>query len=486
MSAEPRTTHSNLVQRVLDWLIQETAVCYIAGGYVRELLLGRPAKDIDLVVPRGAIPLARRLADATGGSFYALDEDTDAARIVYRTPERLIVDLAAMRGPDIIADLRAREFTINAMAIDVRDSSSAQPPILDPCGGRQDLALRVVRATNEYAFQQDPVRLLRAVRFAARLGLSIEPQTEAWLKRDAPLIVQPSDERVRQELALIVSAPGAADHLCRLDELGLLGLVLPEVVALKGVAQSPPHLYDVYEHTLRAVAEVERLSGFPDARLTAEEEKALGPFAVELGAHLAETLSEDRTRVTLLRFAALLHDVGKPATGAVDGEGRTRCFAHERRGGDMAKQILTRLRFSAQETRLVSTVVAHHMRPGLLVKDRTTTPRAVYRFFRDTGDAGIEVLLLSLADHLAKQGSELRPDQWSRHLELVQVMLDSYYRRPSEIVSPPHLINGQDIMLLLGLKPGPQVGELLEAVREAQADGLVRTRDEALDFLRQV
>jgi len=486
LNSEHGSPHSALVQRVLNWLMQETTVCYIAGGYVREMLLGQPAKDIDLVVPTGAIPLARRLADATGGAFYALDTDTDAARIVYRRPDELVVDLAAMRGPDIVADLQARDFTINAMAVDVRHSSQAQPAILDPCHGQQDLARRVLRATSEQAFQQDPVRLLRAVRFAARLGLSIEPQTEAWLERDAPLVTQPSGERIRQELALIIGAAGAAHHLHRMDELGLLHRVLPEVAALKGVAQSPPHLYDVYEHTLRTVTEAERLSAFPDVQLAVDEEQVLGPFAAELGAHLAQTLSEHRTRATLLKFAALLHDLGKPATRALDGEGTLRFFGHERTGAEMASQVLTRLRFSAREIRLVSTVVACHMRPEQLAKEQTTTPRAIYRFFREAGDAGIETLLLFLADQLAKREASPPTPRWDAHLRLVQVMLESYYRRPSEVVSPPHLVDGQDIMQVLGLGPGPQIGELLEAVREAQADGLVWTREEALAFLRRV
>lgn len=227
----------DLLKRILDLLLIAARPCYIAGGYVREWLLGQPGKDVDFVVAGAAIPLARRIANQTGGAFYVLDEETDAARIVYRPPSELIVDLAAMRGPDIIADLQARDFTINAMAVDIRHWGQPQPPILDPCGGQSDLASRILRATSERAFQNDPVRLLRALRFAATLNLNIEPQTEAWIRRNAHLLTRPSAERIRQELALIMAAPGASEHLRRMDALGLLSFVIPELAALKGLLQ---------------------------------------------------------------------------------------------------------------------------------------------------------------------------------------------------------------------------------------------------------
>ncbi len=162
-----------LLKHIFDLLRSQGVPCYIAGGYVREWLLGQPGKDVDIVVAGAAIPLARRIANRTGGAFYVLDQETDAARIIYRTPSELTVDLAAMRGGDIIADLQMRDFTVNAMAVDVREYDSSLPRVIDPCGGQADLMACILRATNEGVFQQDAVRLLRAVRFVATLGLRI-------------------------------------------------------------------------------------------------------------------------------------------------------------------------------------------------------------------------------------------------------------------------------------------------------------------------
>ncbi len=477
-------TQHDLLKCILALLRSEATPCYIVGGRVREWLLSQPGTDIDLVVAGAAIPLARRIANETGGAFYVLDQETDTARIVYRTPSDLTVDMAAMRGPDIFADLRARDFTINAMAVDVREWCQPQPQVLDPCGGQSDLAARVLRATNELAFEQDPVRLLRAVRFAATLNLNIEPQTEFWMRRDASLITRPSAERVRQELALIMASPRAVVHVRRMDDLGLLRGVIPELATLKGVPQSPPHHNDVYEHTLDTVGEVERLTTFQDARLDPDEAQSLRPFAADLEAYFARTICEKRARSTLLKFAALLHDAAKPLTQSVEADGRIRFLGHERLSGEIAREVLTRLRFSTQEIHLVCTTVAEHMRPGLLSKTPPVTRRAVYRFFRDTGDAAVDVLMLSIADHRSARGPSVLIDHWRQHLELTHLMLDNYFRKPLEAVTPPPLVTGNDVTALLGLKPGPQVGQLLEAVREAQADGQVQTREEALEFLR--
>jgi len=481
-------TDAQVLKRVVTWLRQCGTPCYVAGGYVRDWLLGRSGKDIDVTVPPPAIPLARRLADATGGAFFVLDDETDAARIVYRSAGGFVVDVAAIREGDIMADLRARDFTVNAMAVDIRDWGLPQPPILDPCGGQQDLADGILRATHEGAFRRDPLRLLRGVRLIAALGLQIEPQTSAWMRRDAPLLVRPSAERIRQELALILAAPDAANHVRRLDELDLLEVILPEVVALKGVAQPPDHhFYDVYDHTLAAMAEVERLTAFPRAAFSPEEEPFLRPFAADLAAHFAPVVCEKRTRATLLKFAALLHDVGKPQKRMVKENGQVSFYEHEGVSAEMSANILSRLRFSAQEVQLVSAVVAGHMRPGFLVKDAQRAPvtrRAMYRYFRATGDAAVDVLILSLADHLAARGPNLDIAHWREHLAFTSQMLDHYFREPQEVANPPQLVTGRDVMSLLGISPGPQVGDLLEAMREAQAEGRVRTREEALGYLR--
>ncbi len=480
----------SIVERICHFLRARHVEFYLVGGYVRDRLLGRPSHDADFAVAGEALKLAREVADRFGGHFFPLDEERDTGRAVFRDEEGepFFVDFARLQGEDIVADLALRDFTIDAIALDPSDP--AEPRLIDPHGGRGDLRAGLVRAVSETAFRDDPLRTLRAVRLAAELGMAIEPRTEALLREAAPLIGRVSAERVRDELCKIVAQPGAADHLRYLDQLGLLPLLIPEVEPMKGLEQPPPHHLDVFEHSLETVrwleAVVKGLKEKVEEEALALVSERLGSLAPRLTAHLARPTSGGRTRQTMLKLAALLHDVGKPATRSLDEEGRVHFFGHGEKGAAMAAAILRRLRFSAGEVRLMRTITAHHMRPMQMARQEALTKRAIYRFFRDTGEAGVDTLLLYLADHLATWGPHLRASRWERRVEFVASLLEDYYLRRREVISPPKLLNGRDLMRELGLEEGPRIGQLLEAVREAQVEGKVRTREEALAFARAV
>jgi len=269
--------------------------------------------------------------------------------------------------------------------------------------------------------------------------------------------------------------------------------VLPELAQCRGVTQSEPHYLDVYGHTLQTVFHTEALlralhllpgigREVADSPL-AIVPPALAPFADRLQAHLMSETSAGRNRAQMLLWAALSHDWGKPLTRTVE-EGRVRFLTHDERGAELVAGRLRTLAFSAGEIRLVSTVVRHHMRPSLLAREGVLTRRAIYRFFRDTGDTGVETLLLSLADRLGTYGPDLGGDAWEERLQFIARMLAAYYERP-EIVAPSPLVSGDDLITEVGIAPGPLVGQLLAQVREAQAAGEVTTRDEALAFARR-
>jgi len=483
----------SIVERICRFLRARHVEFYLVGGYVRDRLLGRPSHDADFVVAGEALKLAREVADRFGGHFFPLDEERDTGRAVFRDEEGepFFVDFARLRGENLEADLALRDFTIDAIALDPSDP--AEPRLIDPHGGQGDLRAGLVRAVSEAAFRDDPLRTLRAVRLAAELGLYIEPHTEALLREAAPLIGQVSAERVRDELSKIVAQPGAANHLRYLDQLGLLSPLIPEVEPMKGLEQPPPHHLDVFEHSLETVSWLETVVNRLRGKIEGEEEAALallserlGSFAPRLTAHLARPTSGGRTRLTMLKLAAFLHDVGKPATRSLDEKGRVHFFGHGEKGAAIAASILRRLRFSAGEVRLVRTITAHHMRPMQMAKQEAITKRAIYRFFRDTGEAGVDTLLLYLADHLATWGPHLRASRWGRRVEFVASLLEDYYLRRREVISPPKLLDGRDLMRELGLEEGPQIGQLLEAVREAQVEGKVGTREEALAFAKAI
>ena len=480
--------------RVIAWLARQDADAYLVGGWVRDRILGRTSYDIDIAVSGDGMQLARRLANSLDADYYALDRERGTGRAILQSVggDRLLVDIACFRGADLAADLAGRDFTINALAVDVH----APEVVIDRHGGLADLKAGIIRTVSEDAIRSDPLRALRAVRQAAQLDFALAPEMEALIRRDGAGLADVSAERICEELSKLLSCAYSAPYLFELDRLGLLGAILPEIESLRGFEQPPPHRYGVLRHSLEAVGALESLLGElglakQSANAASRQEPlrrleigGLAEYAERIDGHLEATMSDARPRVVVLKLAALLHDVGKPGAVTVEEEGRLRFFGHETDGSQIAYQALQRLRFSAAETRMAEIIVRNHMRPLTLASQERVSARAVYRFFRDTGDAGVDILLLALADHLATYGSVDEDSGWSRLLELVTRMQSYYWDREAEPAKTPPLLNGRDLLDGFGLQPGKQIGRLLEVVREAQAVGEVSTRDEAMALVR--
>jgi len=509
---------------------------YAVGGAVRDELLGRPIHDVDFVLSGDVLKIGRRAANALGGAYYPLDEEHDTARVILSQPDgsRLALDFAAQRGPDLESDLRARDFTLNAIAVELRDPQT----LLDPLEGGADLRAKLLRACSPTAFEDDPLRILRGVRLATGFGFHIQPETRQLMRQSVERLPRISPERLRDELFRILDGPQPATALRDLDLLGGLLYVLPELLALKGVTQSPPHFEDVWSHTLSVLQKLESvlktlaLPPFDKLRMPNEPEAfdklrmpndpeafdklrmpndpeaadklrmpndpeaaanlALAPLSLRLGryreqlhAHLSAPLNPLRSVRALLFMAALYHDIAKPDTRQVEGSGRIRFLEHELVGEQVAARRARVLHLSNDEIERLKKIVHHHMRPLLLAQTgQLPTRRAVYRFYHATGPAGVDVCLLSLADSLATYGPELPQDVWGHQIDVVRTLLEAWWERPDESISPPALIDGHDLMQALNLEPGPEVGRLLELVREAQASGEVHDQKGALAMAR--
>lgn len=491
MSGSPFLPDTPLLRAAANACARRHVRVWLVGGSVRDVLLGRAIHDFDFAVERDAIGVARAVADHLDAPMYVMDAERDTARVVvHENTARIFLDFAGLRGPTLEGDLSGRDFTINAIAVDLVRPDT----LIDPFGGRRDLDARYIRAVTDRSLLDDPNRLLRAARLSMQLDFSIESRTRAQIRKSAHLVKTSAAERARDELHQLVALPGLHASLLLLNDLGLLGELMPELPAMRGVAQPPPHHWDVFEHTLRMADVLEtllaRAAGIPSQRhapkaVTAPGfawgalDKAIGPLRDVLQPHLEKTLSDERPVWLLLKWAALFHDAAKPVTRSVDADGRIRFLEHEEVGADMVVQRTRALRFSSDEVERVRTIVRHHMRPHHLAHSGASR-RAIYRFFRDTREAGVDVLLHALADRLATDGPDLDAEGWAQRLDLARTMLDEYFHRHEEAVNPAPLLTGHDVMQALGLQAGPQVGKVLEAVREAQAAGEVKTRQEAL------
>jgi poly(A) polymerase len=459
---------------------------YLVGGAVRDALLERFSHDLDFVVAEQAIPLAFQVADSLGLPAYVLDRERDTGRVVL--PDRVTtLDFACFRGEDLRADLRDRDFTINAMAL-----PAAEPiveKLIDPCNGRADLTRHLIRQTHPLAIADDPIRALRAVRLAVSLRFSLTDETIRAAAGAAALLSQVSAERIRDEslkLLMSLDPPQALDYLY---QLALLPVVLPEVAALDGLAQSPPHYEEVLPHTrqvLQWLLVVEHLlrTGEADSRLAAVE-AMLADYRPQLLAHLNRQIDGGLDGWALLRLAALFHDVGKAGTQSVEADGRIRFIGHEKEGAALTEERLRACRLSNQAARTVAQIVAGHMRPLYLTQVSQVSRRAVYRFFRDCGPAGLDIGLLSIADHLATYAGPGPEELWQHFLQTANLLFHHYFDRHEETVRPPPLLNGRELMALLDLQPGPEIGRLLALLVEAQAAGELATREEAIRLVRQ-
>jgi poly(A) polymerase len=487
-------SYSPLIDKVREVLPEQEI--YLVGGAVRDMLLNRESTDLDFALPSKGISLARRVANALHADFMVLDEERDTGRVIVFEADgtRTFLDFATYRGRDLEQDQRARDFTINAIAFDLRAQS-----LLDPLNGASDLRAKTIRACSPTSFSDDPVRILRAVRQAAAFQFRIEPDTRKAMKEAARLLPRISPERQRDELFKILEGPRPDASLRALEMLGIFPFLLPELPELKGVEQSPPHIYDVWEHTLSVLGHLENILAALAPGYNADDTNDLftglltlrvGRFRAQFTRHFAESLNTDRSVRTALFFAALYHDVQKPATRTVELGGRIRFLDHDVKGADVAEERGRAFHLSNDEVERIRLIVRNHMRfhfftSRLEGEKKEPSRKAIYRFFRDTGEAGVDLVLLGLADLRGTQGSALTQATWTAALDVARILLENYWEKPQETVAPPRLLNGNELMAELGLEPGRIVGQLLEEIREGQATGKVETREQALHFARE-
>ncbi len=267
---------------------------------------------------------------------------------------------------------------------------------------------------------------MRAVRLAAELGGNIERDTKRLIKQYAKLITSVSGERQRDELLKIFTLSSCSDYLRYLDEVNLLTEIIPELEELRGVEQPKEHYWDVLNHSLETVAAVEFILRERQWKYDKDDLLKVTPWSKKMEQYFDERVSGDSNRRISLKIGALLHDIAKPQTKTVDKTGRTRFIGHAKEGAAKTVTILTRLRFSNREIKLVENLACYHLRPVQMANAGLPTSRAIYRYFRDVGDAGIDILFLALADYLAARGPNLDIKEWEQHNHLISYIIKEH------------------------------------------------------------
>lgn len=446
---------------------------YVAGGAVRDWLLGVTAKDLDFTVAKDGVLFAREISNVLNGTFVLLDPAEDVARVVW---QGFTLDFSAFRNQTttIESDLGQRDFTVNAMAVSLSPQTGAlaSRTIIDPSGGAADLEHKLIRTPDMANLLADPLRLLRAYRFSATLGFSIEPQTESAIAVHGELLTKAAMERVSYELGLIMASSRAWQTIGSMAQGGLLWVVFPELVPGKGLGQPSSHHLDVFGHSLDALRRLEEILQNPEAYFPEQgslfQEAALGKRAV------------------LLKWSALFHDLGKPETHKLIEEKIT-FYNHDQAGAAIFESIADRLHWPRDDRSRVSRLIALHMWPFHLSNARLRTGisrKACLRLVKAAGDDLSGLFLLAMADSLAGQG-EGKPEGMEENLAaLWQEVHGVYAEYIQPVFSRPPLLTGHDLIEVFALEPGPVFKEILDALELAQVEGQVSDREQALDWVK--
>jgi putative nucleotidyltransferase with HDIG domain len=471
MSLAARLAVSPLVAAAARALDGEEGV-WIVGGAVRDAALQREVADLDLAVAGDPGAVARAVAAGLGEHAFELSAEFGTWRVLSRAGGWQ-VDVSALRGAGIDTDLAERDFTIGAVAVPL---AGGEP--IDPFGGLADLERGVLRAVGEGSFGEDPLRLLRAARLAAELSLELDPGTVALARAAASRAGDPAGERQLTELRQLLGGPDPLRGLALLDELELTAVVLPELESLRGVEQGPNHHLDVHGHTLAVLGHA--------LEVESDLERFAGERAAEVAALLAEPLADEMSRGTALRFGALFHDIGKPATRA-ERDGFVGFRGHDEVGAEIVGEICARLRASRRLTEHLRGLTLHHLRLGFLIPAAPLPPRRIHEYLRATEPVSVDVTLLTVADRLSARGAGplASPEMVEAHLALARQMIAAAldWRRDGP---PAPLLRGDELAGELGIEQGPELGRLLAELEAAQYAGEVSDRAAAVRHARRV
>jgi len=443
---------------------------WLVGGAVRDIALGREVNDLDIAVAGPPEAPARAIAKALDGVAFELSEEFPAWRVKDRE-DGWQVDVAELRAETIEGDLGLRDFTVGAIAVELEGGEA-----LDPLGGLPDLGAGLIRACGPASFSDDPLRLMRAARLVAQFGWEIETETAGLARATSPHADDPAGERSLAELVLLIGARDPLAGLAAMDRIGLFDWLLPEIGDLHDVVQGPNHHLDVYGHTMEVVEGI--------LRIESELEAFTGERADEVSEYLARPLADGATRGAALRLGALFHDCAKPQTRSEEG-GFISFRGHDQLGAERIGDRFRRLKSSRKLSGYLADLARHHLILGFMVTSMPLDRRQIYAYLDHTDPVSIDVTLLTVADRLAARGTASIASQKmvADHLELARQMIG--HALDWEQNGPPkQFLPGNELADALGIKPGPELGKVMDELAAARFAGEINDANEAVEHAR--
>lgn len=470
---------------------EETGV-WVVGGALRDHLLGRSFDDLDFVVAGDAVDLARSVANGLGWNFFVLDSERGAARILPKSNGSHIrrIDFSTLRGEVIEEDLRQRDFTINALGLHIHQLSK----LIDPTGGAEDLRNQLIRTCSALSLAGDPVRVVRAIRFATDLGFSIHPDTITQLKATIDLLHVVSIERTRDELFRILGGSNVNAAIRLLDHFQILETIFPDVGSLKRSTNGGSAVSNEWQIRLAQIRDFIELTRIlhhdHDAEAAADAiwgsvSLKLGRYRAQVSSHLETCLTGDRSRRGLLVFALIRLPQATDGTGSVDSKLSADGIAFKARSqGLETYERAGAFRLSTSECVFIRDATEGSKALETAGELDGLSDLEIHRFYREFGVGGISAVLLYLSYANATSIGPPAPDVWDRKLSVARDLWSGFFDRYQQIVAPGSFVNGSDLIHALGVVPGPLIGDMLAAIQEAQVVNRVHSREDAFDFAR--
>ncbi len=416
---------------------------YLVGGFLRDLILDKISPDKDIVVINSkSEDIAKTLAEKLDGVKILLDKENQIYRIALKDKENFI-DI--VEAENFEKDLNRRDFTINSIYYDIKNEK-----IIDKANGINDIENKIIRTVDINNLKDDPLRMLRAFRFASLYGFKISDDILNFIKENKGLIQNVSAERINYEIIKMFSGKNLIENLRMMNDIEFLKEIFPKTSEINKIPKNSHHHLPLFEHTMEVINSLE-----------------------------IKTLP-------LLNLGAFMHDIGKPATWHIDENGRHRFLGHDVIGEKIAKGELKKLKFSNKQIEIISFFVRHHMYPALLMKDNNVSEKAKFRFYKKTKEHYRELIDLAKADRLATRGEEVSEKDIETDLKKLECLLEFCAKADKKIEALPKLISGKDVMQILKLKPSKLVGEILEMVEEKRFEGKIISKNDAIEFLKSL
>lgn len=441
-----------------DFVLKNINEGYLVGGAVRDFLLGKTTVDRDIAIV-GAEDFAKKF----DGTFVVLDEENKIFRVVLEDKINFL-DISELQGGSIEEDLTRRDFTINAIAYDLKNEK-----FIDVTGGLEDLKNGVLRHIKDENFEDDPLRVLRAFRFAAITGFEMSEDLKSAINKYKHLLLKPSRERIMYELLKLFGGKYTSKTLLLMDEFGILEELFPYVAEMKKVPPNTHHHLDLFHHVVETVRNIEEL--YENA-----------PYKVKT--HLDQVDFGGFPRINHLKLAGFLHDIGKFSTWTIEDTGRHRFIKHDDIGSKMCVSFLKDLKFSKKQIEYISCMIKNHIYPSNVIAAPDLNEKIMMRYLRKMENNVIDNIILAKSDRLSARGEAITEEMVNDNLNGLDKLLNFYLEKRETMKPLPKLLTGFEVMEIKGIKQSPELGVIMKALNEAQISGDVNTKDEAEEFVK--